>query len=455
MNLGINTNKMLLNMNLYKTQSNLHTQRLSTGLKINTAADDPSQILRLNRLKSTITGNDAATRNIQDGVSLLQKTQDSLSVMNNMGQRLKELSVQYNNETLSSEDKGSIEEESIALLKEMNNIKNSTEFNGQKVFSKTDYNIQIGDKSENNFDLKIDDITGINAKELNKSTPTGNSQIPILAPTYGLNIANTSQTSYVKLHDTNGTLIYEGDILNGKFDGYGTLYNNGGKEVYQGDFSQGSYNNYGTQYANDGSISYQGQTLYGVKDGFGSEILSNGYKYNGNYSNGLRTGWGVMADSNNNTLYAGTWDGDKPADGTVISGYTPQTATSYNGNTSTTPPTGTTTGSSIPDFPMDDASIKSYLKTLFSDNYIDKNILTPISKEVTHLGIQEKVLNYHSDWLQSQNTINEDTLSKIQDADMAKELMEKTKSDLLQQTNISLFSQSLDFNKNNILALLN
>jgi flagellin-like hook-associated protein FlgL len=85
----------------------------------------------------------------------------------------------------------------------------------------------------------------------------------------------------------------------------------------------------------------------------------------------------------------------------------------------------------------------------------DKYILKPISESLSQLGIQEKVLNYHNDWLQSQRNLDEESLSRIQDADMAKELLEKTRADMLQQTSLSLFTQTLDFNKNNILALLN
>lgn len=565
-------NTLINNINLSKKQSILHTQRLSTGLKINSAADDPSMMLRINRLNSAIRGHDAASKNVQDGMSLIQKAQDSLSVMNNMAQRLKELSVQYNNETISTDDKASIEKESVALLKEMNNIRDNTEFNGQNVFSKSQYNLQIGDKSTENFTLNVQCFPRISNSDLDKgllslttegnsttktitkttttSTTTGTTNTsgssttnsntsstgttstnstntsttttqikkpdPILAQTFGIDIPDTSESTYVKLHDTNGTLIYEGNILNGKFDGYGTLYDNNGHKAYQGGFTEGAYNgygtqyasdghmiyqgetsfgtinNYGTQYSNDGSIVYQGTTKYGVKDGYGYEVLSNGYKYNGYYTNDIRSGWGNMTDASGNTLYAGIWKDDKPADGTVICGYTPKTVdnastskdsgatnntttnnsttssgTTATNSTSTTNGTSTSNGTTVTEtttisetttqtIPGQATTTTGELfTTLFSKDYIDKYILKPISESLSQLGIQEKVLNYHNDWLQSQRNLDEESLSRIQDADMAKELLEKTRADMLQQTSLSLFTQTLDFNKNNILALLN
>ena len=104
------------------------TEKLSTGKAINSAADSPSDILRINRMSSQIRGTRAAQKNIQDAMSLLQVMESSLTQMHDMGLRLKELSIQYNNSILTADEKGIIEKESTELVKAMKWIMENTYF---------------------------------------------------------------------------------------------------------------------------------------------------------------------------------------------------------------------------------------------------------------------------------------------------------------------------------------
>ena len=137
----INTNIMSLNSqrNLNSSQSALQTslQRLSSGLRINSAKDDAAGLAMSERFTSQIRGLDQAIRNANDGISLAQTAEGALSESGNILQRIRELSVQSANATNSASDRQALQSEVSQLVSELDRIASATEFNGQKLLDGT------------------------------------------------------------------------------------------------------------------------------------------------------------------------------------------------------------------------------------------------------------------------------------------------------------------------------
>jgi flagellin len=146
----INTNVASLNAqrNLSSSQASLNTsiQRLSSGLRINSAKDDAAGLAISDRMQSQITGMDQATRNANDGVSMSQTAEGALSSSDDMLQRIRELAVQSSNASNSSSDRKAIQTEVGQLTSELNRVATTTQFNGQSLLdgSMGTANFQVG-----------------------------------------------------------------------------------------------------------------------------------------------------------------------------------------------------------------------------------------------------------------------------------------------------------------------
>ena len=135
----INTNLMSLNAqrNLSTTQSALATsvQRLSTGLRVNSAKDDAAGLAIAERMNTQVRGMNVAVRNANDAISLAQTAEGALSKINDMGQRMRELAVQSANATNNETDRESLDAEFQALSAEIKRNLEGTSFNGTKLFA--------------------------------------------------------------------------------------------------------------------------------------------------------------------------------------------------------------------------------------------------------------------------------------------------------------------------------
>ncbi|HCB1765190.1 TPA: FliC/FljB family flagellin [Citrobacter braakii] len=164
----INTNSLslLTQNNLNKSQSSLSSaiERLSSGLRINSAKDDAAGQAIANRFTSNIKGLTQASRNANDGISVAQTTEGSLSEINNNLQRIRELSVQATNGSNSDSDLSSIQDEITQRLQEIDRVSNQTQFNGVKVLaSQQTMKIQVG---ANDGETITIDLKEINSKTL-------------------------------------------------------------------------------------------------------------------------------------------------------------------------------------------------------------------------------------------------------------------------------------------------
>jgi len=137
MSLVINTNINSLNAqrNLTKSQMSMQTamQRLSSGLRINNAADDAAGLAISQRMTTQVNGLNQAARNANDGISLAQTAEGALSELTNNLQRIRELAVQSANSTNSASDRAALDQEVQQRLQEVDRIAQQTAFNGQKV----------------------------------------------------------------------------------------------------------------------------------------------------------------------------------------------------------------------------------------------------------------------------------------------------------------------------------
>lgn len=168
----INTNSLSLmaQNNLNKSQSSLGTaiERLSSGLRINSAKDDAAGQAISNRFTANIKGLTQASRNANDGISLAQTTEGALNEVNDNLQNIRRLTVQAQNGSNSSSDLQSIQDEISQRLSEINRISEQTDFNGVKVLSSDQkLTIQVGANDNETIDIELKDI---NAKTLGLET---------------------------------------------------------------------------------------------------------------------------------------------------------------------------------------------------------------------------------------------------------------------------------------------
>lgn len=137
----INTNIASLNSqrNLNGSQKALETslQRLSSGLRINSAKDDAAGLAISDRMTSQIRGYNQATRNANDGISLAQTAEGALGATTDLLQRIRELAIQSANSTNSSSDRASLQAEVNQLKQEIDRVASQTEFNGLKLLDGT------------------------------------------------------------------------------------------------------------------------------------------------------------------------------------------------------------------------------------------------------------------------------------------------------------------------------
>lgn len=160
----INTNSLslLTQNNLNKSQGTLSSaiERLSSGLRINSAKDDAAGQAIANRFTSNIKGLTQASRNANDGISVAQTTEGSLNEINNNLQRIRELSVQAANGSNSGSDLSSIQDEIKQRLSEIDRVSGQTQFNGTKILSKDQtLTIQVGANDGETIDINLQEIT--------------------------------------------------------------------------------------------------------------------------------------------------------------------------------------------------------------------------------------------------------------------------------------------------------
>ncbi|RMF80994.1 MAG: flagellin, partial [Nitrospirae bacterium] len=193
MALAVNTNLLALNGQRNLNRSTIGVsqalQRLSSGLRINSAKDDAAGLAISSRMTSQIRGLNQAIRNANDGISVAQVAEGALQEVTNALQRIRELAVQSANDTNSVSDRASLQAEVSQLQSEITRIANTTEFNGTKVLDGTFTNakFQVGFRANQTINISIGDTSANNI---------GNRTLADEANTAGINAAVTAAATY-------------------------------------------------------------------------------------------------------------------------------------------------------------------------------------------------------------------------------------------------------------------
>jgi flagellin len=215
MTANINTNIASLNSqrNLNVSQGSLATslQRLSSGLRINSAKDDAAGLAISERFTSQIKGLNQAVRNANDGISLAQTAEGGLATSGDLLQRIRELAVQSANGSNSSSDRNSINGEVSQLKQELSRVANTTQFNGQNVLDGTlsGAQFQVGANANQTINVGITSAKGqdIGNYGLETSVATGSSGAATTATATNALANNvTAQTLTVSGNGTSATV---------------------------------------------------------------------------------------------------------------------------------------------------------------------------------------------------------------------------------------------------------
>ena len=160
----INTNVPSLNAqrNLSMSQTSLATsmERLSSGLRVNSAKDDAAGLAIADRMNAQIRGINVAVRNANDGISLAQTAEGALSTVTDVLQRMRELAVQSQNGSNSASDRANLDTEFAALNSEIGRIASQTKFNGTQIAaSATTFTYQVGANGGDTLEIATASVT--------------------------------------------------------------------------------------------------------------------------------------------------------------------------------------------------------------------------------------------------------------------------------------------------------
>lgn len=203
MAMTINTNIMSLNAqrNASITQGSMATslQRLSSGLRVNSAKDDAAGLAIAERMNTQVRGMNVAIRNANDGISLAQVAEGGLSTMADILQRMRELAVQSINSTNQASDVSALNQEFGQLRDEIARTMTAVQFNGTSLFTNSaDFSFQVGANSGQNITISASDINISTATSITDITTGVNS---------GLTATNSANASVLAGIDSALTVI--------------------------------------------------------------------------------------------------------------------------------------------------------------------------------------------------------------------------------------------------------
>ncbi|VXC16378.1 flagellin protein [Bacillus sp. 349Y] len=156
---ALNTHRQLNSATNAQSKS---MEKLSSGLRINNAADDAAGLAISEKMRGQIRGLDMASKNAQDGISLIQTSEGALNETHSVLQRMRELAVQSANDTNTDTDRGELQKELNELIDEIDRIGDNTQFNTKTLmdgtFKDNGLKFQIGANADQNIELKINDM---------------------------------------------------------------------------------------------------------------------------------------------------------------------------------------------------------------------------------------------------------------------------------------------------------
>ena len=203
----INTNVGALNARYHSARAdffvNKALERLSSGKRINSAADDAAGLAVANKMTSQMLGMRTAIRNTQDGISLVQTAESSMNEVNNMILRMRELAVQMNNDVYTSKDRDNAQLEVNALLQQIDQIAETSTFNGVKLLDGT-YNKEI---RAGNTNAEVINISINNIATSSMAKVTGFAKNTVAVDTGGVTSTGADTDLKVTMGQTNASKV--------------------------------------------------------------------------------------------------------------------------------------------------------------------------------------------------------------------------------------------------------
>ncbi|KML24120.1 flagellin [Leclercia adecarboxylata] len=431
----INTNALSLmaQNNLNKSQSTLGTaiQRLSSGLRINSAKDDAAGQAISNRFTANITGLSQASRNANDGISIAQTTEGALNEVNDNLQNIRRLTVQAENGTNSASDRQSIQDEINQRLAEIDRISDQTEFNGVKVLSEDQVlKIQVGANDGQTIDIQLNqmDATKLGMDSFALADGLDETSLQDVASTDKLNIDSGKTYSQLAIQDKDGNALSNVNVVT---DGNGNFYATNGTDYY--DLTNATYT------AADGTLKVAGDKLTPPADADKfKDVSKDEYSYtsSANYdpakltdsSGASSTGTLVQDKTNPMNYYVKHVDA--------------------NGNNTYTKATVKDDGSA-----MDTGTaVATGKKTQDPLGVVDK-ALAQVDQLRSGLGaVQNRFASVINNLNSTVNNLSE-SRSRILDADFASEVSEMSRSNILQSAGTTVLAQANQVPQN-VLTLL-
>lgn len=364
------------------------SEKLSSGYRINRAGDDAAGLKISEKMRSQIRGLDKASSNAQDGISLIQTAEGALGEAHSILQRMNELAVQGANDTNESIDRDAINEELSALTSELDRIASTTQFNKQNLLdgSFTSKNLQVGANSDQKISISIGQM---NSKAL------------------GLhNIAGTttqSQTGKKVTGFTFGKYSTKATVSTDVFSNQVTAANASLKEAVDAAKTAAGYMkqiDFGT-----GSAYYMNAT--GSKfEGAASAMSADAVALKTTISDAFKTNWKTKAATYANTV-------NVIADKTTVGQAT------------------TLTDPSVKDYASANATIDAVQKAINS-----------VSSQRSALGALQNRLEHTVANLDNVSENTSSAESRIRDTDMADEMVEYSKNNILAQAGQSMLAQA-------------
>ena len=440
------------------------TEKLSSGYKINRAADDAAGLAISEKMRSQVRGLDRASTNAQDGISVVQTAEGALNEVHSMLQRMNELATQAANDTNTSQDRSQIQLELNQLTSEIDRVSSTTQFNTMNLLdgSFTDKNLQVGSLSGQNIKLSIGKMSaeGLDLVKELKDQKESHGAITSIGGTQKTQAVDAEADDFDKTKTKEqlaaGTYEYDGQSGKWHIKNISTTVDlkaiaASGKNLdFSADVANGKANASFTV-ADNGAVS----AISGIVSG-GYNIVNAGSKATANGD--------VELDNTNydlTNIADGTYTVD--ADGKI---------TDENGNTATLKFKGKdTAGNDVTDLKAAEGTTitisghkdavtggKEFLKVDSNANAgaSMKTIQDAIDKVSTQRASLGAVQNRLEHTIANLDNVSENTQSaesRIRDTDMAKEMVQYSKNNILAQAGQSMLAQANQSNQG-VLSLL-
>ena len=196
--MAINSHRQLGNLSSQQAKA---TEKVSSGYRINRAADDAAGLAISEKMRAQIRGMNQASRNAQDGISVVQTAEGAMDEIHAMLQRMKELSVQSANDSNQDSDRALIQKEVDQLVTEINAISEKTQFNKMKLldgkFSKKDFQVGANNSADERIQITI---AAVNAKGI------GVSALKVSTKAHAQSAMDLVESGIIKLAENRATL---------------------------------------------------------------------------------------------------------------------------------------------------------------------------------------------------------------------------------------------------------